>query len=303
MAKGPYATPLIRDHRLYTVGGTAVVAAWDAATGRPLWTNDFSRSVETSKLFCGTAASPLAINDVIVVQVGSDVHGGRILALNPTNGSPSWTWTGPGPGYASPITISLEGTTHLVTLTESSVIGLDALSGLELWTIPFPDEWHENIATPLWTGSHLILSGTRQGTHAYALARTHGQWHATQAWKNKDAAMYMSSPVLGDGLIYGHSSKQRGQFIALDPKTGAIRWSSEGRDGDHASVLLTPDHVLFLAKAGDLTLARRGATRFEVVRRYKLPETDLWAMPILTPDGLLVRNSSSLVSLQATALF
>ena len=40
--------------------------------------------------------------------------------------------------------------------------------------------------------------------------------------------MYMSSPVFGDGLIYGHSSKKKGQFFAIDAKTGALRWATEG---------------------------------------------------------------------------
>ena len=35
----------------------------------------------------------------------------------------------------------------------------------------FPDEWPENIVTPLWTGSRLVVSGMRQGTHAFTLSK------------------------------------------------------------------------------------------------------------------------------------
>src|SRR5690606_4129367 len=120
-------------------------------------------------------------------------------------------------------------TSQLITMTNTSVVGLDARTGAGLWSIPFPDEWHENIATPVWTGTHLIVSGTRQGTHAYALSQTGGQWTATQAWKNSIVAMYMSSPVFADGLIVGISARQKGQFVALDARSGELRWSSEGR--------------------------------------------------------------------------
>ena len=200
MAKGPNSTPLVIGNRLFTLGVTGIVNAWDTATGRLLWTRDFSKSIDTSKLFCGTAASPLAVDGRLVVQVGSDVHGGQILGLNPATGATEWEWKGLGPGYASPVVIDIGGTHHLVTMTEGSIVGVDAKNGKELWSVPFPDEWHENITTPLWTGSHLIVSGTRAGTHAYSLTQSGGKWQATEVWKN-EVAMYMSSPVFGDGLI------------------------------------------------------------------------------------------------------
>jgi outer membrane protein assembly factor BamB len=102
MGKGPNATPLVDGGRVFTVGATAIVTAWDAATGRRLWQQDFSSDVDFSKLFCGTAASPLVVDGRLVVQVGSDVHGGRIIAVDPATGTEAWQWRGAGPGYASP---------------------------------------------------------------------------------------------------------------------------------------------------------------------------------------------------------
>jgi len=297
VAKGPHSTPLVLGNRLFTLGATAILTAWDTTTGQRHWSKDFSKTTDTSKMFCGTAASPLAIGGLVVVQVGSDVHGGQIIALDPATGVGRWEWRGSGPGYASPIAIEVAGTTQVVTLTHRSIVGVDAKTGGELWSAPFPDEWHENIATPLWTGSHLIVSGTRQGTHAYSLRQTNDQWQAIEAWKNMDAAMYMSSPVYGDGMIYGHSRKQRGQFVALDAKTGALRWASEGREGDHASVLLTPRHVVYLTKDGDLIAVRRGTATFEVERRYDLADSETWAMPVFLGADVLVRDATGIVRL------
>ena len=99
-------------------------------------------------------------------------------------------------------------------MTNGSIEGLDAKTGAALWSVPFPDEWHENIVTPIWTGTHLIVSGTRAGTHAYTLAQAAGKWQAAEAWKNADVAMYMSTPVLADGVLYGLSSKKKGQIVA-----------------------------------------------------------------------------------------
>jgi outer membrane protein assembly factor BamB len=299
MAKGPNSTPLVIGNRLFTLGATGILNAWDTATGKQLWTRDFSKSIDTSKLFCGTASSPLLVDGRLVVQVGSDVHGGQIVGLNLATGATEWEWRGPGPGYASPVVIELGGQPQVVTLTEGSIVGIHGKSGKELWSIPFPDEWHENIATPLWTGTHLIVSGTRQGTHAYTLTETAGKWQATEAWKNPDVAMYISSPVFGDGLIYGHSSKKKGQFVAIDAKTGAVRWATEGREGEHASLLLTPQHVVFLTNGADLIVAKRGAPAFAVERRYEVAEAATWAMPVLLGSNILVRDATGLILLTA----
>jgi len=300
MAKGPHATPLVIGNRLFTLGVTGVLNAWDTTTGKQLWTRDFSQAIDTSKLFCGTAASPLLVDGRLVIQVGSDIHGGQILALNPATGATEWEWRGLGPGYASPVVVEVGGTKQIVTMTEGSIVGVDGKTGKELWSSAFPDEWHENIATPLWTGTHLIISGTRQGTHAYTLKQAAGKWEATETWKNTDIAPYMSSPVFGDGLIYGHSSKKKGQFFAIDEKTGAVRWTTEGREGEHASLLLTPQHVVFLTNNADLIVARRGTPAFAVERRYDdVAEASTFAMPVLLGSNILVRDATGLMLLTA----
>lgn len=299
MAKGPNATPLIIGNRLFTLGVTGMLNAWDTATGRNLWSKDFSPTIDTSKMFCGTAASPLAVNGNLIIQVGSDIHGGQILALDPSDGKVKWEWKGAGPGYASPVVIDAGGKKQIATMTNGSMIGLDAATGSELWSTPFPDEWHENIVTPVWTGSHLVVSGPRQATHAYALAQDGGKWRATEVWKNADVAFYMSSPVYGDGLLYGLGEKKKGQFVALDAKTGAVRWITEGREGEHASVLLTPKHLVYLTNDAKLIIAQRGTTGFQVEQRYTVADAGTWALPVLLNSDLLVRDATALIRLTA----
>ena len=298
MAKGPHATPLVAGNRLFTLGVTGIVNAWDTASGRLLWIRDFSKSIDTSQLFCGTAASPLLVDGRIVVEVGSDVQGGRILGLNLATGATEWEWKGIGPGYASPVVIdNIAGATHLVTLTEGSIVGLDGKTGKELWSVPFPDEFHENISTPLWTGKYLVVSGTRQGTHAYAIAQANEKWQATEVWKNPDVAMYMSSPVFGDGVIYGHSSKKKGQFVAVDAATGALKWATEGREGEHASLLLTPQHVVFLTNGADLIIAKRNTPAFTLEKRYEVAQASTFATPVLLGSKILVRDATGIILL------
>jgi outer membrane protein assembly factor BamB len=298
MGKGPNATPLVTGGRVFTIGATGILNAWDAASGKRLWEQNYTKEVDFSKLFCGTAASPLLAHGLVVVQVGSDIHGGRILALDPASGATTWQWRGPGPGYASPVMISIGATSQLVTMTNQSIVGLDARTGRELWSVPFPDEWHENIVTPTWTGRHLIVSGSRQGTQAYTVTEAGGTWQAKQVWKVTDASMYMSTPVAGDGLIYGMSDKRKGQFVALDESTGAVKWATEGRDGDFASVLLTPRHVLFLTNSADLVVAKRGGT-FAIEKKYDLGASETWSAPVFVGRDIVIRDAGGMSRLVA----
>ena len=291
MAKGPNSTPLVSGSRLYTLGATGVLSAWNTADGSLAWRQDYSATIDTSNLFCGTAMSPMLEGGSLIVQVGSDVHGGRVLAIDPSSGKERWAWKGKGPGYASPLAVTIDGVRQIITMTDESIVGIDAGGGASLWSIPFPDDWHENIVTPIWTGQLLIVSGPRQGTHAYSLSRSGSSWQPRQAWRNADVTMYTSSPVLADGHVYGMSTKRRGQFVALDAATGAVKWATEGRDGGHASILLTKDHLLFLNDSGVLIVAERSAERFKETRRYEIGTSQTWAVPVFLPDGLLIRDA------------
>jgi outer membrane protein assembly factor BamB len=295
MAKGPNSTPLVVGSRLFTLGVTGILTAWNVADGTVAWRNDYSSSIDTSKLFCGTAMSPMLEGGALIVHVGSDVHGGRILALDPVTGKERWSSKGLGPGYASPLAVTIEGVRQIITMTNGSIIGIDASNGVSLWSIPFPDDWHENIVTPIWTGRALIVSGTRQGTHAYALARSAGTWQPKQIWKNADVTMYTVSPVFADGMIYGMSNKRRGHFVALDVENGSVKWATQGRDGNHASILQTKEHLLFLTDGGVLIVARRSPEGFKEEKRYELGTSATWSLPVLLPDGMLVREADRVV--------
>jgi outer membrane protein assembly factor BamB len=182
-------------------------------------------------------------------------------------------------------------------MTNGSIEGLDAKTGAALWSVPFPDEWHENIVTPIWTGTHLIVSGIRQGTHAYTLKHTAGKWQPALAWKNPEVTFYMSTPVLADGMLYGFSNKKKGQVVAIDAATGGLKWSTEGRAAEHASILLTPAHVLILTTGGELVLVKRSPAKYEEERRYTIADSATWAVPALLPDGVIVRDASGVVRL------
>jgi outer membrane protein assembly factor BamB len=109
--------------------------------------------------------------------------------------------------------------------------------------------------------------------------------------------MYMSTPVLADGVLYGLSAKNKGQIFALDAATGAVKWRTEGRTADQAAILLTPVNVLVQTTAGELLLLKRSAARYEEEKRYSVADGATWAVPAVLPDGLIVRDATGVLRL------
>ena len=295
MAKGPYATPLLVDGRLFTLGTTATLTAWNAATGALVWRRDFSARIDTSKLFCGTATSPLMTKSGVVVHIGDD-RGGTIMALDPATGKDKWSTSLAGPGYASPIEVTLGGTPQIITLTTKSVIGIDVATGALLWEFPFNDEWNENIVTPIALPNGVIVSGVRQGTRRLNVTKTGSAFAVKEAWHTPDVAMYMSSPVLARGTIFGHSAKRKGQFVAVDPETGHIRWATEGRNATSAAVVAAGSHLVYLTTEGQMIVTAIDPSKYEETRRYTVADSSTYAHPVVLRDRVLVRDQSALTS-------
>ena len=288
MSKGPFSTPLVANAVVYTLGTSAVLSAFDAATGTLKWRKDWSKEIDTSKMFTGTAMSPVVDSGLLIVHVGDDGEG-AFRAFDPASGAEKWVLPGHGPGYASPVIATFDGVRQLVTMTDKAVIGVSVRDGKQLWTIPFPDEWNENIVTPVVVGDILIVSGTRKGTFGYRV----GKAGATQVWHNIDVPMYMSSPVADGGFIYGFSSKRKGQLFCLEAKTGTVKWTTEGRAGTNAALQVAGPNLVVLTTEGELIVVKRNPEKFEELRRYKVGDTQTWAQPVLLKDSVIVRTADA----------
>ena len=292
MSKGPFSTPLVAGGRLFTLGTTAVLTAFDAATGAVKWRKDWSKEIDMSKLFTGTSMSPLIDGGLLIVHIGDD-GGGAFRALDPATGAEKWSLPGHGPGYASPIVATLAGTRQLITMTDKAVVGVDTATGKQLWAIPFPDEWNENIVTPVVAGDILVVSGIRKGTLGYRIEKKGTAFAATQVWQNMEVPMYMSSPVVDRGYVYGFSSKRKGQLFCLDARTGTLKWSTEGRAGMNAAIQSAGADLVVLTTEADLLVVKRTPEKFEELRRYKVADGQTWAQPVLVPNGIVIRDADS----------
>lgn len=280
--KGPKATPIVAGGRVHTFGISGTLSTHDAATGKLLW-----RKEGTPPDF-GAAQSPLVDGDVLVLHVGRGLTG-----FDAGTGTVRWTWTGDGPAYASPVVAVVDGVRQVVTQTEKSVLGVSLDRGALLWQVPFETAYAQNAVTPVVVGDLLVYSGLDKGVHAARIVHREGRWALEEKWAVTDASFYMSAPVADGGALYGFSHKRRGELVSLDLETGRLRWRSEARQGDNASVVATPRSLLLLTTEGVLTASAKGGDRFAPAATYTVATSAVWAHPAVVAEGIVVKDVDS----------
>ena len=113
-------------------------------------------------------------------------------------------------------------------MTDKAVVGVEVATGKLLWQIPFPDDWNENIITPVVAGDLVIISGVRKGTFGYRLEAAGGDLDAAGVWHNSGRVDVHEHACRRWRLLYGFSNKRKGQIVCLDG--GRVRSSGPQKD-------------------------------------------------------------------------
>ena len=291
--KGPKGTAVVDRGRVYALGISGILSAIDAVTGKVAWRYDSKKDFPKTSPEFGASISPIVDGDMVIAHVGGDKNG-AIVAFDRNTGAQKWAWKGDGPAYASPIIATFGGARHLVTQTQSQVVGLSPSDGKLLWQIPFTTEYEQNIITPVVAEGLLIYAGLNKPTTAVRLVQEGGAWKTQQVWQNADVPMYMSSPVVAGGVIYALTHRNRGQFFAVDTKTGKTLWSSPPRQGENAALTLASGLVIATTTEGELVVFKQGGAGFELIRKYTVAESPIWAHPGFGAGGILIKDQETL---------
>jgi len=287
---GPKSTPAFSDGRLYSIGMTGIVTAWDAASGKQLWQKPGSTVVPT---FTTHAFSPLVDRGLVIFHTGGHDNG-ALTAFDVNTGAEKWSWKGDGPGYGSPVAADLGGTRQIVTITQKMLVGVDAATGALLWQRPFVSPNVTNSITPLVYGQTVIVSSNGPPTQALSVAKKGDQWVVEPVWENADVPLRMSNAVVANDMIVSLSTRNAGQYFALDAKTGKTLWTSEGRQAGNAAIATAGGLLLSLEDDGELVVARASKTAFDVVRRYKVADTATWTQPSYSGNRIFVKDVTNL---------
>jgi outer membrane protein assembly factor BamB len=290
---GPKSTPAIAGGRVFTLGISGILSAFDLASGRLLW----RLPAPAAQPDYGAATSPLvdpADNSTVIAHVGGH-DDGALTSFDAATGKPRWQWNGDGPGYGSPIIATFGGVRQVIAQTQKFVVGLNAATGALLWQMPFTTDFDQNAFTPVLLQDLLIIGGIDWPLTAIRLKLDDGKWIGETVWTNPQTPMFMSSPVLIDGTIYGLTTRSRGQFVAIDAASGKTLWHTQGREGENASMLGSRSWLLASTTDGNLVVARANPQKYEEVRRYQIAQSAVWAHPAITGNWIIVKDVDKVI--------
>jgi alcohol dehydrogenase (cytochrome c) len=216
--QGNEGFPLIKDGVMYATSHNATVAL-DARTGRQLWKIPVDYPAETPRVVCcGIVNRGAAIFEGKLYRGTLDAH---VIALDAASGKEIWrtksidfkdgySFTGAPLVADGIVMIGVSGADYGV---RGFVEGYDAQTGKRLWRtyiIPEPGE----PGSETWKGGGDAWK--RGGGGAWITGSYDPELNVTY-WGTSNAAPYNAAVRPGDNLFTS-------SVLAIDPRTGAIKW-------------------------------------------------------------------------------
>ena len=286
---GPKSTPTFAGGRLYSLGMSGLVTAFDATTGKQLW----QTALPKTETLYHTAMSPIVDRGLVIVHVGGH-NDGALTAFDATTGQVKWAWPGDGPAYGSPIIAELGGTRQVITMTQENLVGVAVADGQLLWKRPYAVRATRNAVTPIVHNQIVIVSGLGMPVSGFRVFNKAGQWSTEDVWVNNDTTMDMSTGVVIGNTLFGFSPRNSGQYFAIDANTGQTAWLSEPRQGDNAAVVRAGDLWFALDTGAELKVARANPKQFEILKRYDVADSATWAPPVLSGQRVFIKDLSTI---------
>jgi outer membrane protein assembly factor BamB len=287
---GPKSTPTYANGRLFTLGISGIVTAFDAATGKQVW----QKPAPPVEPLYHTAQSALVDRDLVILHVGGH-NQGALTAFDPETGAERWKWNGDGPSYGSPIVADIGGTRQVITLSQESLVGVERASGRLLWRVPFTARSTTNSITPLvYGGQTVIVSGQGKPLTAYTVAQRNGQWSAELAWENPQLSLSFSNAVLAGDALFSMSAMNSGQFFWADARTGKTLWTSSPRQAGNAAIVRAGNLLFVLKDDAELMIARSTPGAFAPMKTYTVADSATWPAPAISGNRIFVRDLSAI---------
>ena len=286
---GPKSTPTYADGRLFTLGISGIVTAFDAQSGRQIW----QRPGGPVAPLYHTAMSPFVDGDLMILHVGGH-DDGALTAFDVATGDVRWSWAGDGPAYGSPIVAEMEGVRQIVTFTQENFVGVSPETGELLWRRPFTTPSTTTSQTPHIYDNDVIEAGRGSGITRVHVVREGNAWTTENVWHTDEVSLHMTNGVIVDGVLFGLSHLNSGQYFGLDLDTGEVLWTSAPRQAENAAIVHAGTTIFSLEDDAELVVVPGTRTGFEPVQRYEVATSATWAQPTLAGNRLFVKDVDSL---------
>ena len=307
---GPRASVVINDGRAYSLGTMGNFFCFNAETGKVLWQKDLNKEYEINMPIWGIAATPLIVNDKIIVHVSGSKNG-CVVAFNKNIGNEIWRSLDDRAGYSAPILIEKNGVKVVVNWTEHSLSGLNPENGEIFWRFPWKTGSGMSIATPVLYDDHVFVSAFYSGSLLVKLGNDYTTaekvWQRSGESERKTDALHcvMNTPVIIDDFIYGVDSY--GELRCLEFATGDRIWEDQTavkrKRWANIHFVQNRNKIWMFNELGELIISELSPNGFNEISRAKLiepskkqhPRGVVWTHPAFANKHIFVRNDNKLV--------
>ena len=298
---GPHSTPLLAGDRLFAVGVTGKLHAFDRRTGKVAWSHDLIGELKGKAPGRGYSCSPIAYGSNVILTVGGG-PGQALVAFDQATGKIAWKNASFDPAPSSPILINVSGQEQLVVFHAEGVGGFDPKTGAALWDHPHKTSWGLNISTPVWGEGNLLFisSAYGSGSRALRLNQSGGKTTVQELWANNKMRIHIGNAIRVGDHVYGSSGDFGPAVIAaVELKTGDMPWQERGFS--RASFILADGKLLILDEDGTLALATATPAGLTVHAKADVLSGRCWTAPTLAGTRLYLRDRAQIKALELGA--
>ena len=309
---GPRASVTLDEGRAFSLGSMGHLFAFDALSGKVLWSKDTGALYNIRMPIWGISAAPLVEDNLVVVQIGGEKA--CLMAFDKRTGEEKWKALDDNASYSAPIIIQQAGHRVLVCWTGDNVVGLNPRTGETYWDYPFkPAKMVINVATPVLEKNRLFMTSFYDGSLMLNLdtdaLKVEPIWRRSGRDEMHTDALHsiISTPYLEGDYVYGVDSY--GEFRCLDALTGDRIWESlEPTPKSRWStvhMVRNGGKIWMFNERGDLIIARLTPQGYHEISRAKLLEPTrvqlpqrggvCWSHPAFADRHVFARNDDELV--------
>jgi outer membrane protein assembly factor BamB len=294
---GSRSTPLVVNDLVYLVSGMGEVFCFKAENGNLVWSVDMLKKFEGKNIQWGITESVLIDGDHLICTPGGEEF--NVVALNRFSGETVWTSKGHGEpsAYCSPVLVEHNNTRLVVTMSQTSVMGIDAGTGELYWRV---DQFQANkihANTPVYENGIIYCSSTssKEGNSGLlALKLSEDGKKVEQLWRNEDFKNLMGGIVLIDGTIYGSAYRTK-NWYSVNAATGKEKIIES--DLSNGVIIYANGLFYCYGEDGQMALVRMTPDTFEIISKFDVPlGTDQhWAHPVIHNKRMYIRHGNALM--------
>jgi outer membrane protein assembly factor BamB len=295
---GTRSTPLVVNGLVYLVSGMGEVFCFNAEKGDVVWSVDLLEKFAGVNIQWGIAESVLIDGDNLICTPGGEEH--NVVALNRHTGVTVWSSKGFGEqsAYCSPVLVVHNKMRLIVTMTETSVIGIDAGTGELYWRVIQLQTNKIHANTPVYDKGVLYCPSTSSSegnSGLLALKLSADGKSVEQLFRNEKYENLMGGIVLLDGTIYGSAYRTK-NWYSINAQTGQEKLISSDFCG---GVIVFAEGLFYCySEDGEVALVKMTPESFEIVSKFSVPlGTDQhWAHPVIKDGVLYIRHGNALMA-------